>query len=116
MIKRTVERCQGITVLKIEGAVDLGAGDVQLRDFIREAFEDGANLLAVDFSKVTAMDSAGIGELVRLYTTYREQGKELCLLHLNEKMYDLMTLTRLITVFQIFDSVEDAASTLRVAA
>ena len=101
-----------VILLKGEGKIDIGNGDVQVRDALRKAAEAKPSAIILDLAKVNYMDSSGMGELISAHAALRKRGIELCLTHLNKKIYDLMTLTRMVLVFSIYDSNEDAIQSL----
>jgi len=104
----TERRRDDVVILDIEGKILLGEGDVQLREAIRRLLQSGARKILLNLANVPYMDSAGLGELVRAYTTVRREGGELKLVNLTARIQDLLTITKLISVFESFDS-EDAA-------
>ncbi len=104
----TERRRDDVVILDIDGKILLGEGDVQLREAIRRLLQSGARKILLNLANVPYMDSAGLGELVRAYTTVRREGGELKLLNLTARIQDLLTITKLISVFESFDS-EDAA-------
>ena len=93
----------GVTVLDLSGRITLGEGSVQLRDAIRDLIGKGQKHILLDLGEVNYIDSSGLGELVSAYTTARNQGAELKLLKLTKKVHDLLQLTKLYTVFDIYD-------------
>ena len=102
---RTVD---GIEVIKLEGKITIGAGDSQLREVITNSLNAGKNNLLLDMSGVTTIDSSGIGELVGSYTTVTNRGGKLKLLHLPAKLNELLHVTQLITVFEVYENEKDA--------
>lgn len=100
----------GIAVLQCEGRIVLG--EPEFRAALREAWAGGAKRIVLDFAGVDYMDSSGIGELVSAYTTTRNSGGELVLVGLTKKVRDLLTITKLITVFQVFDNADAAIGSL----
>ncbi|HEX6177013.1 MAG TPA: STAS domain-containing protein [Thermoanaerobaculia bacterium] len=102
---RTVD---GVEVIKLEGKITIGAGDSQLREVITNAMNSGRNNILLDMSGVTTIDSSGIGELVGSYTTVTNRGGKLKLLHLPAKLNELLHVTQLITVFEVYDNEPDA--------
>lgn len=103
------ERKSGdVTILDVEGKILLGEGDVQLKRKIDELVERKDNKLVLNLEQVPYMDSGGLGEIVRSYTTVTRAGGSLKLLHATKRISDLLTITKLITVFEIFD--EEAAA------
>jgi len=93
----------GVTVLELSGRITLGEGSVQLRDAIRDLIGKGQRRILLDLGEVNYIDSSGLGELVSAYTTAKNQGATLKLLKLTKKVHDLLQLTKLYTVFDIYD-------------
>jgi anti-sigma B factor antagonist len=93
----------GVTVLDLSGRITLGEGSVQLRDAIRDMIGKGQKKLLLNLGDVNYIDSSGLGELVGAYTTSKNQGAALKLLKLTKKVHDLLQLTKLYTVFDIYD-------------
>jgi anti-sigma B factor antagonist len=99
---------QGVTILTLIGRVTIGVGDVALRDAVSKALEAGASDILVDVAGVKTIDSSGIGELVSAYTTVTNRGGKLKLLHLPPKMEDILAVTQLIAVFEVFEDEQEA--------
>jgi anti-sigma B factor antagonist len=99
---------EGVTVLEPQGKITIGVGDVALRNAVHEAVGAGSKNILIDLSGVSTMDSSGIGELVATYTTVTNRGGKLKLLHLPPKIQDIMQVTQLITVFEVFDDEGEA--------
>jgi len=93
----------GVTVLDLSGRITLGEGSVQLRDAIRELIGKGQKNILLNLGDVNYIDSSGLGELVSAYTTAKNQGAGLKLLNLTKKVKDVLQLTKLYTVFDIYD-------------
>jgi anti-sigma B factor antagonist len=103
------ERTAGsVTILELDGKITIGDGSVQLREAVRKLLEQGHKNLLIDLGKVDYVDSSGIGELVSCYTTTKNQGGQLKLLNLTKKIQDLLSITKLLTVFETFESESDA--------
>jgi anti-sigma B factor antagonist len=103
------ERKNGdVTILDVEGKILLGEGDVQLKRKIDELIERKETKLLLNLANVPYMDSGGLGEIVRSYTTVKRAGGELKLLNATKRINDLLTITKLITVFEIFENEADA--------
>jgi anti-sigma B factor antagonist len=100
----------GVEIIKLEGKITIGAGDTQLREVISNAVNAGKTNILLDLSGVTTIDSSGIGELVGSYTTVTNRGGKLKLLHLPAKLNELLHVTQLITVFEVY---EDEAEAVR---
>lgn len=107
-MKINVENKNGVTVLSPKGKITIGVGDVALREAVGEALEAGARNIVIDLGGVTTMDSSGVGELVSAYTTVTNRGGRLKLANLPSKVSDILQITQLITVFETFDSVDEA--------
>lgn len=99
---------EGVTVLEPQGKITIGVGDVALRNAVHEAVGAGTKNILIDLSGVSTIDSSGIGELVATYTTVTNRGGKLKLLHLPPKIQDIMQVTQLITVFEVFDDEDEA--------
>jgi anti-sigma B factor antagonist len=98
------ERKSGdVIVLDVEGKILLGEGDVQLKRKIDELVEKNETKLLLNLANVPYMDSGGLGEIVRSYTTVKRANGELKLLNATKRISDLLTITKLITVFEIHD-------------
>ena len=93
----------GVAVLDLSGRITLGEGSVQIRDAIRDLLGKGQKSILLDLGEVNYIDSSGLGELVSAYTSARNQGAALKLLKLTKKVHDLLQLTKLYTVFDIYD-------------
>ena len=100
-MKIATHQVDGITVLDLSGRITLGEGSVQLRDAVRDLVSKGQKNIVLNLGDVSYMDSSGVGELVTAYTTVKNQGGELKLVNLTKKIEDLMTITKLVTVFDI---------------
>ncbi len=99
-----------VTILDIHGKLTLGDGDELLRDKINSLVHQGRKKLLLNLSEVPYIDSAGLGEIVRTYTTVSRQGGTLKLLNLTKRIQDLLSITKLLTVFETFDSEAEAVT------
>ncbi len=102
-----------VTIIDISGEITIGRGDVELRKEINDLIGNDRNKILLNLSKVTFIDSSGIGEIVRSLTTVQKNNGELKLLGLESKVRDLFTITRLITVFETFDSETEAINSFK---
>jgi anti-sigma B factor antagonist len=107
-MKATTRTVGDVEVISLQGKITIGAGDTQLREVITNALNSGKNKILLDMSGVTTIDSSGIGELVGSFTTVTNRGGKLRLLHLPAKLNELLHITQLITVFEVYDSEEEA--------
>jgi anti-sigma B factor antagonist len=103
----------GVAVLDLSGRITLGEGSVQLRDAIRELLSSGSKSILLNMGDVSYIDSSGLGELVSAYTSTKNQSASLKLLSLTRKVQDLLQLTKLYTVFDIYDDEATAIASYR---
>ncbi len=97
-----------VTVLDLKGKLTLGDGDELLRDKVNSLVQQGLKKIVLNLAEVPYIDSAGLGEIVRTYTTVSRQGGSLKLLHLTKRIQDLLSITKLLTVFETFESEDEA--------
>lgn len=100
----TERQAEGITILEIQGKILMGEGDVAIKRKIDELIAKDVKNIVLNLAHVPYMDSSGLGELIRCYTTVRKSGGVMKLAHVTEKIVDLLTITKLITVFEYFDT------------
>ena len=107
-MKATTRSVDGVEIISLQGKITIGAGDTQLREVITNAISSGTNKILLDMSGVTTIDSSGIGELVGAFTTVANRGGKLKLLHLPSKLNELLHVTQLITVFEVYEDEQTA--------
>lgn len=107
-LKITERRHDSITILDLEGNIRLGDGAANLRQALRVLVEKGDRKVLLNMAGVSHIDSSGLGELVSSYTTLHKAGGELKLFNLSDRVHELMTMTKLLTVFDVFDSESEA--------
>ena len=100
----------GVTILDLKGKMTLGEGDELLKDKINSLIQQDRKKLLLNLEGVPYIDSAGLGEIVRTYTTVSRQGGKLKLLNLTKRIQDLLAITKLLTVFETYDSEAGSAS------
>ncbi|HVT48777.1 MAG TPA: STAS domain-containing protein [Vicinamibacterales bacterium] len=106
------ERVVGdVTILDLKGKITLGEGDEALKDKINSLVLQNRRRILLNLAEVPYIDSAGLGEIVRTYTTVSRQGGQLKLVNLTKRITDLLSITKLLTVFETFDSEADALKT-----
>ena len=98
----------GVTILDLSGKMTLGEGDELLKDKIDSLVNAGRKKLLLNLEGVPYIDSAGLGEMVRTYTTVSRQGGKLKLLNLTKRIEDLLSITKLLTVFETYDTEDEA--------
>jgi anti-sigma B factor antagonist len=99
-----------VYVLDCSGKITLGEGTMAVRNAVREVLKNGGKKIVLNLSDVNYIDSSGIGELVSSFTTVTNQGGKLKLLNLTKKIQELLAITKLLTVFQVYDSEQAAVS------
>ena len=98
----TIRKDGNITVVDLSGRIALGEGSALLRTTIRELLERERNKIILNLGDVNYIDSSGIGELVSGFTAVRSREGELKLLNLTKKVHDLLQITKLFTVFDVY--------------
>jgi anti-sigma B factor antagonist len=115
-MKTSSRQVDGITILDLSGRITLGEGSVVLREAVKELSAQGQKQILLNLGNVTYIDSSGIGELVGAFTSIRNAGGDLKLLNLTKKVHDLLQITKLYTVFDVWDDEASAISSfVRVA-
>lgn len=102
-----------VTVLDMSGKITIGEGSVSLRTAVRRLLEEGKKRILLNLGGVSYIDSSGIGELVSSYTAINKEGGQLKLLNLTQKLRDLLTITKLLTVFDVYESEPDALNSFK---
>ncbi len=97
-----------VIVLDLKGKITLGDGDQLLKDKVNSLVNQGQRKILLNLAGVPYIDSAGLGEIVRTYTTVSRQGGSLKLVNLTKRITDLLSITKLLTVFETFDSEPEA--------
>ena len=105
--ERTLEN---VVVLDLKGKLTIGEGDELLKEKINNVLQQGHKNLLLNLEDVPYVDSAGLGEIVRTYTTVSRQGGTLKLVNLTKRITDLLAIPKLLTVFDTFESEADAVS------
>jgi anti-sigma B factor antagonist len=105
-----------VVVLDLKGKVTLGAGDELLKDKVNSLVNQGHRKIILNLADVPYVDSAGLGEIVRTYTTVSKNGGSLKLLNLTKRITDLLAITKLLTVFETFDAESDAVRSFSASA
>ncbi|MDR2561122.1 MAG: STAS domain-containing protein [Holophagales bacterium] len=97
-----------VSILCPEGKITLGDGDQELAEAVRTELEKGSRKILIDFTKVSYLDSSGIGELVGCFTSIKNRSGELRICGLNSKIFGLMKMTSLHSVFEVRDTEAEA--------
>ncbi len=102
-----------ITVLDCAGRITLGEGSALLRNALQERMQTPQAKVLLNLAEVAYIDSSGLGELVSAYVAMHRQDGELKLLHLTRKVHDLLQITKLYTVFDVYDDEAQALASFR---
>jgi len=109
-VRLSTRQVGDVAVIDVSGRITLGEGSSNLRDGIRELLAKGQRKILLNLGDVSYIDSSGIGELVSGYTSVANQGGQLKLLNLTKRVRDLLQITKLYTVFDVY---EDEATAVR---
>lgn len=109
-VKLTTRQVGDVSVMDAAGRITLGEGSSVFRETLRELVAKGQKKVLLNLADVSYIDSSGIGELVSGFTSVTNQGGQLKLLNLNKRVQDLLQITKLYTVFEVF---EDEAAAVR---
>ena len=102
-----------VTIFDLSGKITIGEGSVQLREAVRRMLDEGRKKILLNLGDVSYVDSSGIGELVSSYTTTGNNGGQLKLLNQTKKIHDLLTITKLVTVFETHDNEATAVASFK---
>ncbi len=109
-VKLTTRQVGDVTVVDAVGRITLGEGASTFRDTVRDLASNGHKKMLLNLAEVSYIDSSGIGEMVSGFTTVTNQGGQVKLLNLTKRVKDLLQITKLYTVFEVFD---DEAAAVR---
>jgi anti-sigma B factor antagonist len=99
---------EDVTILDLKGKMTLGEGDELLKDKINSLASQGHRKVVLNLETVPYIDSSGLQEIVRTYTSLSRQGGKLKLLNVSKRIYDLLVITKLVTIFDSFDDEAEA--------
>ena len=103
VMKANTRKVEGVNIIDLSGRITIGEGTVVLRDAVRSLLQRHEKNILLNLADVSYIDSSGIGELVSSFTTLSSQGGKLKLLKLTKKVHDLLSITKLLTVFEVFN-------------
>jgi anti-sigma B factor antagonist len=107
-LKINVRESGDVLILDLNGRITLGEEAASLRDTLREQIDGGRKNILLNLAEVSYIDSSGLGQLVGSFATVTSRGGQLKLLNLQKKLHELMQVTKLITVFEVY-ATESAA-------
>jgi anti-anti-sigma factor len=103
------ERREGdVAILDLKGRIRISGGTLALHRSMRLLVEEGKTKILLNLAGVTHIDSTGLGELISSYVTLSNKGGQIKLVHLTKRLQDIMTITKLLTVFDVYDNEADA--------
>jgi anti-sigma B factor antagonist len=108
-----IRRVGDIRIVDLSGKITLGEETVTLRTTVRNMVNEGGKKIVLNLADVNYIDSSGVGELVSTYTTVTNAGGKLKLLQLTKKIQQLLAITKLLTVFDVFDDEKAAVASFR---
>jgi anti-sigma B factor antagonist len=104
----TERRNNSIVILDLVGSIKLGEGSRELHNAIRGLVDRGEKKILLNLANVPYIDSSGLGDLTAGFTTVQRNGGEMKLLHLTQRITEIMTITKLLTVFDVYENEEEA--------
>jgi anti-sigma B factor antagonist len=102
-MKFSTRKSGDVTIIDVEGKILLGEGDIEIKKTVDGLLKQGKNKILLNLAKVPYLDSAGLGEIIRCFTTIRKSGGSFKLLSPNPRIIDLLSITNLLNVFDWFD-------------
>jgi anti-sigma B factor antagonist len=107
-MKFSTRKIEDVVIIDVEGMILLGDGDVEIKMTVDDLLKRGDKKILLNLSKVPYLDSAGLGEIIRCFTTLRKSGGDFKLLSPNRRIIDLLTITKLLNVFDCYDNESSA--------
>ena len=107
-MKIEIRTIDDVRILDCSGKITLGEGTMSIRNTVRDVLQSGAKKIILNLADISYIDSSGVGELVSSYTTTVNKGGKLKLVKLTNELRELLTITKLLTVFEIYDDEKDA--------
>lgn len=109
-LKMRTRESNGVMIVDLTGQITLGEASAAVRDEVRDQIGHGFNKILLNLADVTYIDSAGLGELTAAYTSVKNRNGQLKLLNLTKRVHDLMQITKLYTVFDVYDDEKKAVA------
>jgi anti-sigma B factor antagonist len=103
-MKLSIRKSADVTIIDVDGKIVLGDGDVEIKKKVDDSISRGDRNFILNLAHVPYLDSAGLGEIIRCYTALRKSGGNFKLLSPNQRIIDLLTITKLLDVFDSFDN------------
>jgi anti-sigma B factor antagonist len=112
-MKIDIRTAGDVKILDCSGKITLGEGTMSIRSMVRDVLQGGTKKIVLNLGDISYIDSAGVGELVSTYTSVVNSGGKLKLLNLTSKIHQLLTMTKLLTVFDTYDNEKAALDSLK---
>jgi anti-sigma B factor antagonist len=109
-LKMSTREVNGVIIIDLSGQLTLGEASASVREELRDQISHGFRKILLNLADVTYIDSAGLGELTAAYMSVKNRGGELKLLSLTKRVHDLMQITKLYTVFDVYDDERKAVA------
>ena len=103
-VKVTIQEADGVSVVGLNGRIVLGEESWALREAVKSLLAEEKKKVVLDMSNVTYIDSAGLGILVAVHVSAKAQGASIRLCALGQKFYEVLQITRLLTIFEVYDT------------
>jgi len=103
-MKLSTRKMANVIIIDVDGKIVLGEGDVEIKKTVDNLLEKGNKNFLLNLAKVPYLDSAGLGEIIRCFTALRRSGGNFKLLSPNRRIIDLLTITKLLDVFDTYDN------------
>ena len=115
-LKLTTRDVQGVTVIEATGRIILGQETNDLRESVKGLLANGITKIVINLANVDFIDSSGLGALVGLYSTANSRGARIKLASITKRFHELLMITKLLTVFDVYESEEKAITAFGKAA
>ena len=107
-MKFSTRKIADVVIIDAEGKILLGDGDIEIKLAVDSLIKEGNKKIILNLAKVPYLDSAGLGEIIRCFTTLRKIGGHFKLMSPNQRIIDLLNITKLLNVFDCYDSESSA--------
>jgi anti-sigma B factor antagonist len=112
-VKMTDREVDGVSVVELDGRIVLGEESNSFREKLRSLVAEGKKKIVLNMSEIKYIDSAGLGALVAVHISAKNQGASVRLCHLGKKFHEVMQITKLLTVFDVYDTEAAAISSFQ---
>jgi anti-sigma B factor antagonist len=112
-VKMTNSEVKGVSVIELDGRIVLGEESNSLREALKSLIAEGKKKIVLNMANIKYIDSAGLGTLVAAHLSAKTQGASVRLCHLGNKFHEVLQMTKLLTVFDVYDTEEAAVSSFQ---